>query len=404
MVQVIGQHVNGNLFLRCVTSFDELVGLRADWLALEDEAAADLPFQTWEWAVAWWKHLHEESRGVRDYLRIFVVRNACGRVIAIAPFILTERPAFGPLRIRYLQLIGADPNITEIRTLICLPGMQRQVVDLLRAHIASRADQCDWIAWEGLQESGAVVAAAADSTQERSAFVLSLASDWGAMRARFGRNLKESLRKCYNSLGRDGLRCSLETLQETAEVDAALAEFFRLHSERASLKQGPRHADVFASCEARAFLIEVMHRLAQRGVARVFRLQINGRVVAIRLGFEMCGSLYLYYSGWDPKYGHYSIMTTLLAEIVKDAIRRGLATINLSTGSDMSKTRWRPQEVVYSSHKEISPRAAARVRYYGFRAVRVAGGGRIARELVPRSLTRRSEPRWTKLLRVGPDR
>lgn len=107
------------LRVEIVDSFKGLLGLRSEWLALEAASGADLPFQTWEWAVAWWCHLHEERPGVRDSLRISVVRNTTdGQIVGIAPLMLTERPSSGPVRARYLQFLGADPNITEIRTML----------------------------------------------------------------------------------------------------------------------------------------------------------------------------------------------------------------------------------------------------------------------------------------------
>src|SRR5712692_386179 len=102
--------------VQCVTSFEQLVALRSEWLALEAASGTELPFQTWEWSVTWWKHLHEDGFAVRDRLRVCVIRDSANYVVGIAPLILTERPAIGPIRLRSLQFIGADPNITEIRT------------------------------------------------------------------------------------------------------------------------------------------------------------------------------------------------------------------------------------------------------------------------------------------------
>jgi hypothetical protein len=102
--------------------------------------------------------------------------------------------------------------------------------------------------------------------------------------------------------------------------------------------------------------------------------------------------LYLYYSGWDRAYGRYSVMTTLLAEIVKDAIARGTTSVNLSTGNDVSKTRWRPREVVYKSRIQIAPRASARAHYLGYRAARSVWTGSVAADILPSFLARRPEP------------
>jgi Acetyltransferase (GNAT) domain len=59
--------------------------------------------------------------------------------------------------------------------------------------------------------------------------------------------------------------------------------------------------------------------------------------------------LYLYYSGFDPEWSRYGVMTTTVAEAIKYAIAHGLKTVNLSTHKDVSKSRWSPRQVDYRS-------------------------------------------------------
>jgi CelD/BcsL family acetyltransferase involved in cellulose biosynthesis len=224
------------------------------------------------------------------------------------------------------------------------------------------------------------------------------------MKAGLGRNIKESIRRCYNSLRRDGLSCRMDTLERSDAVADGLAEFLRLHTRRAQRSDLPVHADVFASEQARGFLTEVCTRLAERGVARIFRLWVDDRVVAIRVGFQMQHHLYLYYSGWDVDYAQYSVMTTLLCEIIKDAIEHRIGAINLSTGKDVSKTRWGPSEVTYPAMLELSPSLSSRARYHAFQLIRSIGTRPTVRQMLPASFVRRS-PRdlvENSDLRAGP--
>jgi hypothetical protein len=342
-----------------------------------------LPFQTWEWTVAWWQHLRADRFSVRDALRVYVVRDEMQRAIAIAPMILTERPTFGPLRSRHLQFIGADPNITEIRTMLCAPGYERDCASTLRAHLLKRRFEWDWMSWE----AGPGVSRPS-VRPDKHAYVLELAPSWSQMRGRFRRNIKESLRRCYNSLRRDNLSARLEVLDTPGCIDAALPEFFRLHAERAAVRRGAQHPDVFASPDSRAFLSEVCSRLAARGAAKVFRLWIEDRVVATRVGFQLGGMLYLYYSGWDLSFARYSVMTTLVAEILRYAIQAGLSRVHLSTGNDVAKTRWGPAEITYSTEVALSPRRLARTTYVVYSAAKRVGESRLGRALTPGYLVR----------------
>jgi CelD/BcsL family acetyltransferase involved in cellulose biosynthesis len=377
------------LHVRILTSLEELVALRADWSGLEAASSARLPFQTWEWTVAWWLHLREERIGVRDELRVCVVQTAGGEVVAIAPLILTHRPSVGPLRFRYLQFIGADPHITEIRGMLCQPGREAESLSALQRALASRAEEWDWIAWDGLREDPEGTDALTE-VESKPQFVLPLSPTWQEMKAGLKRNVKESLRRCDNSLKRDGLTSRLEVVEQPQAMQSALDDFFALHRARARLRSGPTHADVFAAAQARAFLVDVCERLAERGVARVFRLWVDDRLVATRVGFELNGMLYLYYSGWEPGYARYSVMTKLLSEAIQDAIERRVHCVHLSTGRDVSKTRWGPDELTVVRGVQLSPRTSSRQLYSAYHLARRLASSQLVRALAPAALLRRS--------------
>jgi CelD/BcsL family acetyltransferase involved in cellulose biosynthesis len=92
-------------------------------------------------------------------------------------------------------------------------------------------------------------------------------------------------------------------------------------------------------------LREYLNQVSETGSAKVFELLVEGHVVASRIGVVLGDHLYLYFSGFDPRMSRYSVMTTCKVEAIKWAIGQGIRTINLSTGRDRSKLRWRPAEV-----------------------------------------------------------
>ena len=81
-------------------------------------------------------------------------------------------------------------------------------------------------------------------------------------------------------------------------------------------------------------------------------------------------SLYLYYSGYDPTYARYSVMTTVVAEAIKFAIANGFRTVNLSTGSDESKLRWKPRVRIYREASLVSPSLRGAVAHDSYAWVR----------------------------------
>jgi CelD/BcsL family acetyltransferase involved in cellulose biosynthesis len=346
--------------------------LGSEWLALFTRVEDALPFASPEWAVAWWKHLRRDRRWIRDSLEVHAIRRPSGELLAVAPMMLTERPALvGAPRLRILQFFGTDPNLTEVRGMLVDRAHEAAAVHALAAHLMRRAHEWDWVQWSGLRREGDALEeveefVSARVNKDTSAFVLPLAASWEEFHRGLGRNVKESLRKCYNSLKRDQLAWRFDVVQAPDEIPRALEELFVLHQQRAEATETVRHANVFATAEARRFAHEVCRALAARGAARVYRLEVDGRLVSARIGFVVGRRLHLYYSGYDLAFGKYSVMTTTVAEAFKHAIAQGIDSVNLSTGADTSKLRWHPTEVGYLDAVAVSPRVGSRLAYQAF--------------------------------------
>jgi CelD/BcsL family acetyltransferase involved in cellulose biosynthesis len=217
----------------------------------------------------------------------------------------------------------------------------------LREGLAALADW-DWVHWHGISVPLAQAMDEQLAPQWYSVsddYVLDLPSSWEEFHSGLRRNIRESLRHCYNSLRRDGYGFEFVIARTPAEIRPALERFVELHAMRARMAHGPRHPNHFAGQQLREFLYDVCDRLARRDAVRVFQLRIGGEVVAARVAFVVGDGLYLYYSGFDPAWAPYSVMTTTVAESLKYAIAQGLSTANLSLAAEQSKLRWSPRRV-----------------------------------------------------------
>lgn len=344
---------------------DEFHRLGPEWQSLFDRIDDALPFVTFEWAIAWWTHLRRRSGALRDALQLFVVRDSDGTAVAIAPMMYTDVRIAGVRVARILQPFGADPNITEVRGMLVAAEREAEAVEALARYVTAR-DAESWVQWCGIRRQGNAFGRLesvrpATMTRETPTFVITLPASWDEFRKTFPRNLRESLRKCYNSLARDGHDWSFRVIAELTELGPAVNRLIALHGARAARTDTVQHRDCFDDPAARNFLHEVATRLAERRAVRVFQVEIAGEVVATRIGFVFRDRMYLYYSGYDPAWGRYSVMTTVVAEALRYAITGGITGANLSTGPDESKLRWRPTMVEYIDARVVSRHAYARV-------------------------------------------
>jgi CelD/BcsL family acetyltransferase involved in cellulose biosynthesis len=357
------------------TSADALGRLGPEWQRLPAAHREGLPFRTWEWHVAWWRHLRQERALAHDQLFVHAVRDRAGALVAVAPMMLTRRLGPRPLGVRVIEFIGADHNVTEIRGVVCDPLHEAATYEALRSHLDGSARRWDWIHWRGLTAGGEahrIIEATprARLTHAVPSFVLKLPPTWSEFRSSRSRNVKESIRKCYNSLRRHGHAFALEVASTPGDVAAALPDFFRLHRARAELRDRVHHPDLFRSRAARDFLQDACSLLAARGMVRIFRLRVQGAVVAVRVGFAIGETLYLYYSGYDPRWSSCSVMTTTVAEAIRYGIEARFRSVNLSTGRDVSKTRWGPEEVMRVDASHPSPCLRGSLAHGAYHGVR----------------------------------
>ncbi len=353
--------LTGPLTVSEVVDLEGLARVAADYKQLCGDVGNRLPFALYDWHLTWCRHFLNCDPRIEDEPRFCMLHDAGRRCVAILPLIQSSR-RLGPLRITSLNMLGSDPAITEIPTPLVAAGYGAVAVHAAR-DLFSRLGDWDWIHWSGLgQELREALASEPRLSWRRplSDFVLDLPATWEEFRFGLKRNIRESLRHCYNSLSRAGHRYELEVIAHPAGIEAGLNRFLELHRMRAELRNTVIHPDRFASQVSRDFLYEVCDRLARHGITRLFALRVGREIVAMRIGFVVGGALYLYYSGYDPHWARYGVMTTTMAEAIKYAIAAGLTSVSLSPTWDLAKSRWGPRQIDYGSVYETRNRLRSR--------------------------------------------
>lgn len=322
-----------------------------EWEALLARVPHALPFQTPAWCFEWFKTFQVHSLWRRDtlLLKAFYCQN---HLVALAPMVRTSLGLSARLSVAIYRPIGSDPNLTEVRTPLIAPGFETAVANGLLRHSRMRSGihkvmlpaalltdaMSPWQGWQMLDTRTVVM------------YRLALGTDWATFKKGLRRNIKESLRHCYNSLAKESLSPRLEVVDDAGAIAQRLDAFYALHGKRAALAHAVSHPDYFAVATHREFLAGVVTR--GNGLPGfqpyLFCLWIEDQCVAMRIGFKTSQELYLYYTGYEPEWSHYSVMTTLVSEMLQWAIREGVQSVNLSVGSDVSKTRWSPSEQIFT--------------------------------------------------------
>jgi hypothetical protein len=131
-----------------ITTVDGVAALRPRYERLQRATGNTLPFALDEWHLAWCHHFLNRNPRIRDEPLFYVLRESGGTCVAVIPLILSRRRV-GPLNIVSIDLLGADPAITEIRAPMIVPGYELLTAHAVQ-HQLTNTRGWDWIHWSGI--------------------------------------------------------------------------------------------------------------------------------------------------------------------------------------------------------------------------------------------------------------
>jgi CelD/BcsL family acetyltransferase involved in cellulose biosynthesis len=314
-------------------ALDRLAG---DWRALHDAAPAATPFQSWEWARAWWSHRR------RGRLLLLCARDDDGALVGLLPLVVAP---YGPAR--RVTFLGAPE--ADYQDLLAAPARAEAVRDAFARWLAVTARGWDIIDLPDVREDSALAtlappspSLAARSFVHRVCPFLTLDGDGGGdgdWRLAATKQLRTRLRQQNRRLQRD-FRVDFD-LAGAGDLPHALDDLFYLHDRRWR-RRGLRGA--FSRPSVRSFHRELAGRFAARGWLRLHRLRVDGKTRAAFYCFADGARVYYYLSGFDLGFSRYSPGAVLMGRAVEEAQSAGARVFDLLRGDENYKREWGAQE------------------------------------------------------------
>ena len=177
----------------------------------------------------------------------------------------TDVPGIGAPLLRLVQFFGADPDLSDIRGLICRSEDEPRVVNALVEHFLSCAGEWHVFRWLACAASPTLIAGAhsAFSRANVSGPTTSLNSrSWETLHRQLSVNMRKNLRKAYQYLERDGLTFALRVTDRREDVAPAIAIF---HAARAEAADMIFHANRFVQPNVRAFFVGYLYSIPNVG-------------------------------------------------------------------------------------------------------------------------------------------
>jgi CelD/BcsL family acetyltransferase involved in cellulose biosynthesis len=337
------------LSVSVITDEAAFAALDPTWTALLGDTPRGGVFRSWPWCHHWWRELGRAVRRgplprIERELRICVARDRAGVVRGILPLYRERLRAARLVLTSRLRLIG---DIAVGSDYLGVVARARDLEAVSGAFVGHLADEACEIYLRDLDADAPIAALAPamaaplglevtargrseiryiDLTSANADFERFLAGRPEGGGAQWRRRLRWLERRPGFALTRVDTR---------AAIDGAMEELLRLHG----LRWAGGGSTAFAGPRLGAFHREVARALAERGVARVYTLAVEGAVRAALYGFVDEGLFSYYQAGYDPAYVARSVGTVLLGAVIRDCFGDGLE-FDFLRGDEDYKRRW----------------------------------------------------------------
>jgi len=332
----------------CFSTLDELAPYANDW----DRLSAGVPFRSWAWLSAWWRHYGQAADDEHPAARLFVtaVFDHDDTLVGLAPWYLDCSGAW----CRLLRPLGSGEVCSDYLTVLCQVGMEDQLTQALAERLTewAHAENRDPQRWDLLELTGCD---AHDPLIERLAqhlakqgntihrhpgpncWRIELPTNWDDYLATLSKNHRKKLRRLQRQMVETG-RAVLHSVERLDELPAAIEILIDLHGRR---RRSLGEPGCFASARFAAFHREVMPELLRNGQLQLHWLELDGQPAAAEYQLAGDGVVYAYQAGVDPdalqkQPGRLMIMLTL-----RRAIEAGYRTFDFLRGDEPYKAQFR---------------------------------------------------------------
>ncbi len=283
------------------------------WDALVESDPEATPFQTREWAAAWWRHFGRRKKPL--ILQAF----AGDELVGLFP--LFERQSAW----RAIRPIGVGPS--DYLKPVARPDVRASVTDAFLDFLGSENALVDLHQWPFEKAPEGLI-------EQATCLVVDLPATYDQYLAR----LSKSLRYDAKRIGRDPKL----SLRDDVEPVEALHILLDQH-ERRWKSRGLPGAFVGKARRFHEDWAQIAHR---NGWLRLTVLESEGVPIGAIYAMTMGKTCYYYQAGFDPAFKSVSPGTVLVAHAIARAIDEGVTRFDFCRGDEPYKRRWKPDHVL----------------------------------------------------------
>jgi CelD/BcsL family acetyltransferase involved in cellulose biosynthesis len=349
-----------------ISSTAELAALAGQWTCL----ARGVPFRSWQWLIAWWRHF-----GQRGELFVLSVRDPRGTLVGIAPWYMQRCGARG----RVLRFLGSGEVCSDYLSILSTPEHEEAVTaaiaqwlsDAASPHASNGARNNNWDLLEltGLAACDCAAAKlvahlvdhgnAVHRRNGMNCWRIELPETWDEYVAGLSKSHRKQVRRVERRLLETG-RAVLKTAANGRELQLGMKVLVDLHQRR---RQSLGEPGCFSSPQFSEFLEEAAERMLDVGCVQLHWVELDGRPVAAEIHLTGGGVTYAYQAGVAPDVLDEEPGRIINIATLKKAIEDGQRGFDFLRGDEPYKAHWRAQPRPLIELRVVPRRAVPRIRH-----------------------------------------
>jgi CelD/BcsL family acetyltransferase involved in cellulose biosynthesis len=308
----------------CIVTRETLEGFSACWSNGGEGLHWSCLFMLPPWIEPWLEHFGGSRKP-----HIYKITKG-GELLGFAPLLVQDDEA---------SLIGS-PDVCDYLDFIVAPGRQKEffsaLITSLRHEGIARLDlgplRPDSAALACCAGDAAQLVCSISSTDEDVSYELALPVDWDGYLSGLAVQQRHEVRRKLRRLQEAG-PFAYHCVDALEAIDAAMDSFLHLFM----ISRQDKRA--FMSAAMEAFFRSLVRSMALRSLVRLGFLDIDGEPASAVLYFDYRGTVYLYNSGFDPRFRHLNAGLLCKVLSIRDSIQRGKKVYDFLKGAEPYKQR-----------------------------------------------------------------
>lgn len=308
------------------------------WNKILSQTACTNVQLTYEWLSTWW-----EVFGDNERLSLITVTDG-GKIIGIAPLIITKVISKAGFELRKLAFVGA--GLTDYHDLLISHDRRKEILQALIEFVFSNEKNWDAIHFRNIRGDSPNLPILRDSLRDTSltfterinikAAYIPIDCDWLKYYGALGKNIRSDMRRRLNCLTKKG-KAEFIRLHETDDVTNTLHIIKSIH---VKCRQAKGEISWYTDEKRLRFVSLILERFGDRKWLDIVFLKLNDRIVAYYLGFVYDNVVYFWNTGFDPEFSGLSPGKLLLHHWIKDSFAAGYKEFDFMVGQESYKFQW----------------------------------------------------------------